>query len=78
MQKENIKKFVKTEIAAYYFDISIELLKKMKKNNTFKLNTHYVQPTQQLLRWNLKELEKWFYRDSIDTVDKLLIENILK
>ncbi|RLA83791.1 MAG: hypothetical protein DRG78_03350 [Epsilonproteobacteria bacterium] len=76
----NIKpQFLKTENASIYFDIHIDILKNGKRDNTFKLDIHYVQPRKKLLRWNIKELEKWFYNKSTDSVSEIsMIDNILK
>ncbi len=73
------QRFLRTEMAAKYFDISIDTLKNGKKDNTFKLDIHYVQPQKKLLRWNMQELENWFYNKSTDTVSEInLIDNLLK
>jgi len=72
-------KFLKTENASTYFDIGIDVLKNGKKDNTFKKDIHYVQPRKQLLRWNIKELENWFYNKSTDSVSEVyIIDNLLK
>jgi hypothetical protein len=71
------RKFFTTENAAHYFDISSDILKNAKRENIFKLDIHYVQPRKKLLRWNIEELEKWFYGKSTDSVSEM-IDNILK
>lgn len=74
-----IQKFFKTENAALYFDISPDVLKNGKKDNIFKLDIHYVQPRKKLLRWDIKELENWFYNKSTDSVSEIImIDNLLK
>lgn len=73
------QKFFKTENAAAYFDISTDVLKNGKRDNIFKLDIHYVQPKKQLLRWDIKELENWFYNKSTDSVSEInMIDNLLK
>ena len=73
------QKFFKTENAAIYFDISPDILKSGKRDNIFKIDIHYVQPRTQLLRWNIQELEKWFYNNSTDTVSEIkMVDNLLK
>ena len=73
------QKFFTTQNAALYFDISTDILKNGKRDNIFQLDIHYVQPRKQLLRWNIQELEKWFYNKSTDSVSKnSIIDNLLK
>ena len=80
MSINSIKKFYKTENAAEYFSISTDILKSGKRDGTFVLGLHFVQPRMQLLRWNIEELENWFYCNKIvvERKNSILVDNLLK